>query len=320
MGNGIGGVAAPAPAVAYAIRLLQLLRSASPEQLGVSELARRLGLGKASTHRILTTLVDEGCLILNPVTKAYSLGPALISLGHTASGSADVLEAVRSVLPALAEQSRLAATAFRALPNGRLVAVANVTAPGPFHVAQPLGASFPLAPPMGTLEFAFASEAKLEALVAWAEAKDLLGSSLDREALFQDIVDIRDQGFAWSVAYGENIDAGRTDVHSWLKSAEAHGLTRKTSLGREHYLSQIERYAALAPEASRGAPAPLFGLAVPIFDVNGDHVLHLTIHGFLNQAPPDRVSELAALTKQAASEAMAVIGGREPSAQEFARI
>jgi hypothetical protein len=173
---------------------------------------------------------------------------------------------------------------------------------------------------MGTLEFAFASASKLETLVAWAEAKGFISSRLDRETFFEDINDIRGSGYAWSVAFGENIDAGRLDVHGWLKSAEAYGLTRKTSLGREHYLSQIERYAALAPEASRGAPAPLFGLAVPIFDVDGDHVLHLTIHGFLNQAPPDRVSELAALTKQSAREVMAAIGGREPSAQEFARI
>src|SRR5690606_37601891 len=107
---------------------------------------------------------------------------------------------------------------------------------------------------------------------------------------------------------GGNVEAGRAEVEAWLAAAERRDLTRRTAAGREHYLRQIERYSALGPEAPR-APAPLFGLAVPVFDVNAEQVMHLSIHAFLSQVPPDRVGELAAVAAQTARRVTAAIGG-----------
>ena len=47
--------------VRNAARLLKVFRSREAD-LGVSELARRLGLGKSTVHRMLTTLVAEGLI------------------------------------------------------------------------------------------------------------------------------------------------------------------------------------------------------------------------------------------------------------------
>src|SRR5690606_32293800 len=144
---------------------------------------------------------------------------ALIALGQAASGSADVLDAVRPALSQLAERTTLTATAFRALPDARLVAVASVNGGGAFQVAQSLGVTFPLSPPMGTLQFAFASAERFKALGAAVEAQGLIASSLDRETLVQDIRDIRRRGFSWSVAFGGNVEAGRAEVEAWLAAA-----------------------------------------------------------------------------------------------------
>jgi IclR family transcriptional regulator, KDG regulon repressor len=54
------------------------------EELGVTELARRLGLAKSSVHRLLSTLLGEGLVERNPHTGHYRLGVRLIELGDAA--------------------------------------------------------------------------------------------------------------------------------------------------------------------------------------------------------------------------------------------
>ena len=62
--------------------LLQFL-GGSPS-LGVSAIARELGLSKAVVHRILRSLVDRRLLEVDPETRAYGLGPAAVALGARA--------------------------------------------------------------------------------------------------------------------------------------------------------------------------------------------------------------------------------------------
>ena len=65
------------------------------DRFGVSELARRLGLSKPTCLGIVTTLTDSGYLVRDAADKTYRLGPALITLGHTAQESLRVNPAAR---------------------------------------------------------------------------------------------------------------------------------------------------------------------------------------------------------------------------------
>src|SRR4051812_30222369 len=47
----------------------------SGEELGVTQLAERLGMTKGSVHRHLITLVERGYLVQNSATTRYALGP-----------------------------------------------------------------------------------------------------------------------------------------------------------------------------------------------------------------------------------------------------
>ena len=58
--------------VRNAARLLKVFRSREAD-LGVSELALRLGLRKSTVHRMLTTLVAEALIQQNPLTLLYPL-------------------------------------------------------------------------------------------------------------------------------------------------------------------------------------------------------------------------------------------------------
>jgi DNA-binding IclR family transcriptional regulator len=66
--------------VATAIALLKCF-SESEVEIGVSTLARKLGVAKSTVHRLAVTLVSEGMLEQNPESGRYRLGIALFSLG-----------------------------------------------------------------------------------------------------------------------------------------------------------------------------------------------------------------------------------------------
>src|SRR2546423_10943207 len=67
--------------------------TATDRELGVSELARRLGLGKSTVHRLLTTLAVEHLIELNPASGRYRLGIKLYELGTVGSTHLELHEA-----------------------------------------------------------------------------------------------------------------------------------------------------------------------------------------------------------------------------------
>ena len=87
-----------------AARLLKVFRSREAD-LGVSELARRLGLGKSTVHRMLTTLVAEGLIEQNPRTGGYRLGIVMFELGEAVRVHMDLHAAVGPVLGELRAQT-----------------------------------------------------------------------------------------------------------------------------------------------------------------------------------------------------------------------
>ncbi|MGH6677768.1 MAG: helix-turn-helix domain-containing protein, partial [Bradyrhizobium sp.] len=75
-GNGAGRLSS----VASALRLLKTF-SGEEAEIGISSLAKRLGVAKSTVHRLATTLVSEGFLEQNPDNGRYHLGLTLFVLG-----------------------------------------------------------------------------------------------------------------------------------------------------------------------------------------------------------------------------------------------
>jgi len=74
-------------------------------QLGPSELSRRLGLGKSTVHRLLTTLAAEGLIEQDPRTGGYRLGIVMFELGQAVRVHMDLHAAVGPVLGELRAQT-----------------------------------------------------------------------------------------------------------------------------------------------------------------------------------------------------------------------
>lgn len=75
-----GGTEGRLSSVTSAIRVLKTF-SETEVEIGISTLAKQLGLAKSTVHRLVTTLTAEGLLEQNPENGRYRLGLGLFALG-----------------------------------------------------------------------------------------------------------------------------------------------------------------------------------------------------------------------------------------------
>ena len=109
--------------VTSALHLLKLL-SGDESEMGISSMAKRLGLAKSTVHRLSVTLTAEGFLEQNPDNGRYRLGLSLFELGAAVRRRMDVstlgqpiLGALRGETPASVHQAVLAQTSIMYLYN-----------------------------------------------------------------------------------------------------------------------------------------------------------------------------------------------------------
>src|SRR4029077_4164792 len=86
------------------LAILSSFRSGSP-LLGVSDLAREVGLSRSTTHRYISTLAALGYLQQDPATRKYRLGPRVLDLGFSAINSMDLREVAVPHLQALSDET-----------------------------------------------------------------------------------------------------------------------------------------------------------------------------------------------------------------------
>jgi IclR family acetate operon transcriptional repressor len=101
MRNGEGG---NLQSVSRALRALELI--AEEDELGVTELGRRLGVHKATASRLVATLAERGLVERDPITEKYRLGFGLIRLAGAAMSRLDLVSTGRPILEGLAERTR----------------------------------------------------------------------------------------------------------------------------------------------------------------------------------------------------------------------
>ena len=92
-----------APAVEAALSILETLGTV--HSLGVTELAKKLGLGKSSAYRLLATLVRCGYVEKNPQNDRYQLTYRLFAVGSPAADRFGLREAAHPVMERLAAET-----------------------------------------------------------------------------------------------------------------------------------------------------------------------------------------------------------------------
>lgn len=114
-----------------------------PDSLGVTAIARSLGLSKPVVHRTLSSLVERGFLTSDPRTREYALGPSLASLGARALRESSLRTAALPVMRELHESTGETVTISARVPGGR-VYLDQIVSAREIKMSVELGRRFPL--------------------------------------------------------------------------------------------------------------------------------------------------------------------------------
>lgn len=113
------------------------------EELGVSELARHIGVAKSTAHRLLTSLCARGYAEKDAETGRYRLGLHVYELGHLAVSRSDIRNAALPVLGDLSE--RTGATAHIGVPyQGEVLFLERVVGRGTLPTWSEIGRRLPV--------------------------------------------------------------------------------------------------------------------------------------------------------------------------------
>ena len=113
------------------------------DSLGVSAIARSLGLSKTVVHRTLSSLVERGFLVSEPRARGYLLGPSAASLGARALRESGLRSAALPVMRRLQDATGETVTVSAKVPNGR-VYLDQVESNREIKMTVELGRRFPL--------------------------------------------------------------------------------------------------------------------------------------------------------------------------------
>lgn len=175
-----------------------LLFTDGPSTLGVSHIARELGLSKAVVHRILQSLTARGMVTLDRETRQYRLGPSATALGARAFRDSDLRFSAVELLRELRDKTGETATLTQLVPNGR-VYIDQVESTHEIKMTVELGRRFPLhAGGTGKCMLAYLPEATRERMLG-RKLPALTGDTVtDPETLRAELDQARDLGYASS--------------------------------------------------------------------------------------------------------------------------
>ena len=175
---------------------MSILRSFddAPE-LGIVDLAHRLGLSPSTTHRIVRALVEARLLDQDPRTERYRLGVGLAELGLRTLQRLGV-EAARPLLEELAAETGESVN-LGVRHGGEVLVVLRVASAHPLRVEQPAGSRVPVhTSAMGKAILAWAHDPAEEVDALVELGRRTTRTLTSRTALKRELQRTRELGYA----------------------------------------------------------------------------------------------------------------------------
>ena len=246
--------------VRRAAAILRELGAGQP-RLGVTELAERLGLAKATVHGLLRALEEDELVERDVETGKYRLGPALLQLGNAFLDGHELR--ARSLLWADALASRTHEAVRVGVPNGTTVLVVH-------HVFRPdnsvqileVGAAIPWhACALGKACAAHAANGGLEELLDGERARLTGRTVVDAGDLRRALDRIRHDGVAIE---DQEAVIGEAEIAAPVFGHDAHAVGAIGVVGPVERLlpggEPDEEVLAAVKEAARGLSRDLAGV------------------------------------------------------------
>jgi IclR family KDG regulon transcriptional repressor len=181
--------------VSHAIDVLEQF-SGDVDELGVTDLSKRLKLHKNNVFRILATLESRGYIEQNKATENYRLGIRCLQLGHTYLGQMGLL---RQALPIMERVTRKCRETIylSQLRRGAVVPVQAVEADQPVRTVSLLGQSLPLhCTAAGKVHLAFGSEEEMKNSMPESLTRHTERTITRRNELIADLRKVAERGYA----------------------------------------------------------------------------------------------------------------------------
>jgi IclR family transcriptional regulator, KDG regulon repressor len=189
-------VVAPLSSVTNALRVLKSY-DANHREWGVSEMARHIGVGKSTAHRLLATMTEERILEQDAETGRYRLGLAVFDLVGAVSTRYDLHEAVLAPMTELRQRS--GETVQVAVLDGReVVYIERLDGPNTMRMFMEIGRrNSAHCTATGKVLLAYLPEKQLDlALKGWTLAGVTPHTITDMKKFRVALKTVREQGYA----------------------------------------------------------------------------------------------------------------------------
>jgi DNA-binding IclR family transcriptional regulator len=192
-------------AVDHALDLLEQFKG-DIDELGVTELSKRLKLHKNNVFRLLATLESRNYIEQNRVTENYRLGLKTLELGQTFIKQMGLLRQSRPVLEALVKECN-ETTYVAILKESHIVYLDAVETDMTVRVVPRVGARLPAyCTAAGKVQLAYMTDEELDNYLPTKELKAYTTHTItDRDQLKEHLRKIADQGYALD---NEEMDIG----------------------------------------------------------------------------------------------------------------
>ncbi|WP_067140515.1 IclR family transcriptional regulator [Microtetraspora malaysiensis] len=288
------------PPTQRVVAVIDHLVTARGRRLGLSALARELGISKPTCLGILTELVAAGYLVRDPRTLTYGLGPALVAAGRAAQGELLSGEVARRHLSPLSERYGVTCTASAVVGDEIMILEAVVPSGAP---PVKVGERYPFAPPVGLMYVLWGPDEELD---RWLTKEPTLPVRMDREHLRAVVERCRESGYLV-----ESLTPAGMRLHSLMAGVAAYELPQEVRALVGEMVSSLGERVYLGADLDPRRRHPVHLVAAPTYDAGGGQEMVLTLHVGASVTGAEiarRGSELAA----AASAVTAELGGRSP--------
>jgi DNA-binding IclR family transcriptional regulator len=283
----------PPPAVLRACDALEHLARHPGRAFSVSELARELGMPRATCDAVLLALAQRSLVDRRDPDRRYALGPACISLGEAARAADSLLVPVAPLAEAFARETRTCVAL--ATVTGETLRVDRMFDHGPaFGARARVGESVPLIAPFGAVFVAWAPDAAVDQWLDGAGIADDAERGRYRAALSG----VRARGLSIAVSNT------RTDVSGIVERLQS-GPGRPT----DATIAELTRSEYLTADLDAHRPTRVNQLSAPVFDRNGDVAIQIMVLGPAYDLVPEEIQRLGDGLRALARQATERIGG-----------
>ncbi|NUU24969.1 MAG: helix-turn-helix domain-containing protein [Streptomycetaceae bacterium] len=299
-GDAVSAAASPSPPTDRVVGVLELLASRPRHAFSLSDIARALGMSKATCHAVTASLANADYLIRNPVDKTFTLGPALVAAGRAAETSYPAVHLAQAEAVALADELGMQATAA-IRSEDHLVIVAHAGS-GPDAGAVRIGRRIPLAPPFGGVFVAWADEAVAAEWAARTEHPARL-----RDSLIDSLAAIRERGYSV-----ERLTPAGVRLRHALAELSDDPLAEGLQPMVMTLLAELRQAEYLPGDLATEGRYPVSALSAPVFGPDGATQMNLSVQPHREMTPRE-IDRTARRLLRGCTRITNAVGGKPPA-------